>query len=267
MKVANRYRIGDLPNERKVHQKFTPYLGGVAIVLTVIISTSVSVFLVPIIAGKVPSHYYILGIACLCITLVGIYDDLKKLSFSTKFYCQIAAAALVVIGGFNFEVIYLPVIGQIHLGVFSFVFTLLWIVFITNAMNLLDGLDGLAAGVAMIIFSIFTLIALYHGRTLVGLINGILFLACLGFLRYNYYPASIFMGDAGSLFLGFSISVISLEIGRIGDTNSLNLIIPLTVLAVPALDTFISFFRRASKRMHPFKADKEHIHHRLMSIG
>jgi len=267
MKIAIRYRIGDIPNERKVHQKFTPYLGGVAIVLAVIISTSVSVFLVPIIAGKVPSHYYILGIACLFITLVGIYDDIKKFSFSTKFYCQIAAAALVVIGGFNFDVIYLPVIGHIHLGVFSFVFTLLWIVFITNAMNLLDGLDGLAAGVAMIIFSIFTLIALYHGRTLVGLINGILFLACLGFLRYNYYPASIFMGDAGSLFLGFSISVISLEIGRIGDTNSLNLIIPLTVLAVPALDTFISFFRRASKRMHPFKADKEHIHHRLMNIG
>ncbi len=265
--IALKYQIGDTPGPRKVHQRFMPYLGGVAIVLSVIVGTAASVFLVPIIAGKVPSHYYILGIACTFITLVGLHDDIKGLKFTTKFYCQIAAAILVVIGGFQFDTIYLPVFGNIHLGTFSFIFTLLWIVFITNAMNLLDGLDGLASGVAMIIFAMFAIIALQSGRTLVALINIILILANLGFLRYNFYPASIFMGDAGSLFLGFSISVISLEIGRIGDSNSLNLIIPLTVLAVPALDTTISFFRRAGKRMHPFMADKEHIHHRLMTIG
>lgn len=266
-RLAIKYQIGDTPSPRKVHQRFMPYLGGVAIVLSVIIGTAVSVILVPIIAGKVPSHYYILGVACTFITLVGLYDDIKGLKFSTKFYCQIAAAILVVIGGFQFDTIYLPVFGSIHLGALSFIFTLLWIVFITNAMNLLDGLDGLASGVAMIIFAMFAIIALQSGRTLVALLNIILILANLGFLRYNFYPASIFMGDAGSLFLGFSISVISLEIGRIGDSNSLNLIIPLTVLAVPALDTVISFFRRAGKRMHPFMADKEHIHHRLMTIG
>ena len=265
--IALKYQIGDTPGPRKVHQRFMPYLGGVAIVLSVIVGTAASVFLVPIIAGKVPSHYYILGIACTFITLVGLHDDIKGLKFTTKFYCQIAAAILVVIGGFQFDTIYLPVFGNIHLGTFSFIFTLLWIVFITNAMNLLDGLDGLASGVAMIIFAMFAIIALQSGRTLVALINVILIFAKLGFLRYNFHPASIFMGDAGSLFLGFSISVISLEIGRIGDSNSLNLIIPLTVLAVPALDTTISFFRRAGKRMHPFMADKEHIHHRLMTIG
>lgn len=265
--LAIKYQIGDTPGPRKVHQRFMPYLGGVAIVLSVIIGTAVSVFLVPIIAGKVPSHYYILGIACTFITLIGLYDDIKGLKFTTKFYCQIFAAVLVVIGGFHFDTLYLPVIGSIHLGGFSLVFTLLWIVFITNAMNLLDGLDGLASGVAMIIFAMFAIIALQSGRTLVALINIILILANLGFLRYNFYPASIFMGDAGSLFLGFSISVISLEIGRIDDSNSLNLIIPMTVLAIPALDTTISFFRRAGKRIHPFMADKEHIHHRLMTIG
>lgn len=265
--VALKYQIGDTPNVRKVHEKFIPYLGGVAIVLSVIVGTAVSVFMVPIIAGKVPSHYYILGIACTFITLVGLYDDLKGLKFSTKFYCQIFAALLVVIGGFQFDTIYLPVLGNIHLGAFSFLFTLLWIVFITNAMNLLDGLDGLAAGVATIIFATFAIIALQSGRTLVALINVILILANLGFLKYNFYPASIFMGDAGSLFLGFSISVISLEIGRVDNTNTLNVILPLMVLAVPALDTLIAFFRRAGKRMHPFMADKEHIHHRLMTIG
>ena len=265
--VALKYRIGDTPNVRKVHTKFIPYLGGVAIVLSVIIGTGISVLMVPIIAGKVPAHYYILGIACTFITLVGLYDDLKGLKFSTKFYCQILAAILVVVGGFQFDTLYFPVIGNIHLGAFSFLFTLLWIVFITNAMNLLDGLDGLAAGVATIIFATFAVIALQSGRTLVALINVLLILANLGFLRYNFHPAKIFMGDAGSLFLGFSISVISLEIGRIDDTNTLNVIVPLTVLAVPALDTLVAFFRRASKRMHPFMADKEHIHHRLMTIG
>ncbi len=265
--IAIKYQIGDTPNARKVHKKFVPYLGGVAIVLSVIVGTVVSIILVPIIAGVVPHHYYILGIACLFITLVGLYDDLKSLKFSTKFYCQIAAALLVVIGGFQFDTLQLPVIGDIHLGMFSFIFTLLWIVFITNAMNLLDGLDGLASGVATIIFATFAVIALQSGRTLVALINVILILANLGFLKYNFHPAKIFMGDAGSLFLGFAISVISLEIGRVGDSNTLNLIVPLTVLAVPALDTFISFFRRAGKRMHPFMADKEHIHHRLMSLG
>ncbi|RKY59232.1 MAG: hypothetical protein DRP96_07285 [Candidatus Neomarinimicrobiota bacterium] len=265
--VALKYHIGDIPNVRKVHKRFIPYLGGVAIVLSVIIGTGISVFLVPIIAGKVPTHYYILGIACTFITLVGLYDDLKGLKFSTKFYCQIFAAILVVVGGFQFDTLYLPVLGNIHLGTFSFLFTILWIVFITNAMNLLDGLDGLAAGVATIIFATFALISMQSGRTLVALINVLLLLANLGFLKYNFHPASIFMGDAGSLFLGFSISVISLEVGRVGHTNTLNIILPLMVLAVPALDTLIAFFRRASKRMHPFMADKEHIHHRLMSIG
>lgn len=265
--VAIRYRVGDMPNPRKVHHDFMPYLGGVAIVLTAIIGTACSIILVPIIAGKVPAHYFVLGIACTFITLVGLYDDLKRLRFSTKFYCQVLAALIVVAGGFHFDTIYLPLIGEISLGIFSYVFTLLWIVFITNAMNLLDGLDGLAAGVATIIFAVFAVIALQSGRTLVALVNLLLILANLGFLRYNFHPASIFMGDAGSLFLGFSIAVISLEIGRIGDSNSLNLIVPLTVLAVPALDTTVSFFRRAGKRMHPFRADKEHIHHRLMSIG
>lgn len=264
---AIKYHIGDNPSPRKVHEHFVPYLGGLGILISVIIGTVISIFLVPEIAGPVPKKYIILGIACTFITVVGLFDDLKGLRFSTKFYCQIAVSLLVVIGGYNIESIYLPLIGTIPLGIFSYVFTLLWIIFITNAINLLDGLDGLASGVATIIFVTFAIIALHNGRTLVALINIILIMANLGFLKYNIHPATIFMGDTGSLFLGFATSIISLEIGRIGETDSLNVIVPLTVMAVPFLDTTISFFRRASKHMHPFMADKEHIHHRLMSIG
>jgi exopolysaccharide biosynthesis polyprenyl glycosylphosphotransferase len=267
IRIANRYHIGDAPGPRKVHKVFMPYLGGAAILLAILIGTGLSIWLVPAIAGLVPHHYYILGCACVFMSLIGLYDDLKKIRFSTKFYAQIIAAIMVVVGGLHFDSIYLPLLGVVPLGVSSWVLVIFWIVFITNAMNLLDGLDGLAAGVSTIIFAVFAAIAWQSGRTLVGLVNILFIFANLGFLRYNRHPAKIFMGDAGSLFIGFSTAVISLEIGRIPETNTLNMLLPLTVMAVPVLDTMISFFRRASKRMHPFRADKEHIHHRLMSIG
>ena len=266
-KIAIRYHIGDLPAPRKVHHGFVPYLGGAAILVSVLIGVAASIFLLPEVAGVVPRRYYVLGISAVFIALVGLYDDLKKMKFSTKFFFQIITACMVVWGGMHFEVVYIPGIGAFELGAFSFLFVILWIVFITNALNLLDGLDGLAAGVSSIILLIFAVIALKSGRTLVALVNILLILGNLGFLRYNFHPASIFMGDCGSLFLGFSIAIISLEVGRIGDTNSINALIPLTVMAMPVLDTTISFFRRAGKHILPFKADKEHIHHRLMSIG
>jgi len=266
-KIAIRFHIGDEPDPRKVHKKFMPYLGGLAIFISMIIGILLSVYLLPVVAENVPRRYYFLGVTGIIIALVGLYDDLKKMRFSTKFYFQIIAAVVVVFGGLKFDTLYIPFIGNIGLGWFGIVFTIFWIVFITNAMNLLDGLDGLAAGVSTIIFFIFALIALHSGRTLVALVNVLFIAANLGFLRYNFHPASIFMGDTGSLFIGFSTAIMSLEIGRVGHTDCLNCIIPITVMAVPVLDTTISFFRRVSKHMHPFMADKEHIHHRLMSIG
>lgn len=266
-KIAHRYHIGDLPGERKVHKVFMPYLGGVAIFLSIIVGILLSIYLLPIVAENVPRRYYFLGITGILIALVGLYDDLKKMRFSTKFYFQIIAAVIVVLGGLRFESLYIPIIGEIELGWFSIIFTIFWIVFITNAMNLLDGLDGLAAGVTTIIFLTFTLIALHSGRTLVALITLLFIAANLGFLKFNSHPASIFMGDTGSLFIGFSTAILSLEVGRIGHTDCLDIIIPVMVMAVPILDTTISFFRRTSKHMHPFMADKEHIHHRLMSVG
>ncbi len=265
--IAVKYHIGDEPGPRKVHKKFMPYLGGVAIFLAIIIGTLLSVYLVPIVAENVPRRYYFLGVTGIIVALVGLYDDLKKMSFSTKFYFQIVAAIVVVLGGLKFDSLFFPFIGEVELGWAAVIFTVFWIVFITNAMNLLDGLDGLAAGVSLIIFFTFALISLHTGRTLVALINFLFIAANLGFLRYNHHPASIFMGDTGSLFIGFSTAILSLEVGRIGHTECLNFIIPVAVMAVPVLDTTIAFFRRASKHVHPFMADKEHIHHRLMSIG
>ncbi|MBO8129920.1 MAG: exopolysaccharide biosynthesis polyprenyl glycosylphosphotransferase [Candidatus Marinimicrobia bacterium] len=264
--VATRYHIGDVPGPRKVHKVFIPYLGGVAIYLSFLTGLLLLLVLLRNTIGGVPKYYPYLLIPSFLAVLVGLYDDLKKLGFATKFYAQIIISIIVVISGFEVRSVWLPLIGNISLGYLNPFFTVLWIVFFMNALNLLDGLDGLASGVSTIIFTCFAVISFYHGNDFLGILNIILIASNLGFLRYNYHPASIFMGDSGSLFLGYTISIMSLEVGkRIG--NSIDLALILTIMAIPFLDTTISFFRRASKKSHPFLADKEHIHHRLMSIG
>jgi len=264
--IATKYHIGDMPGPRKVHKAFIPYLGGVAIYISFLIGMGLSFLLMPEYFSFASKYHSFLLISSITMVAVGLYDDLKRLGFATKFYAQILAGIIVVIGGYRVESFYLPLIGTIHLGAFSPVFMILWIVFFTNALNLLDGLDGLASGVSTIIFSSFAIISFYSGKPLLGVINIVLIASNLGFLRYNYHPASIFMGDSGSLFLGYAVSILSLETGKIHG-NSVDLLLVLTILAIPFLDTTISFFRRASQKAHPFLADKEHIHHRLMSIG
>ncbi len=255
-----------MPNKRKVHREFMPYLGGAAILLSVLTGLGLAVILLPEIAGKVPQRYYLLGLSCVIMSILGLLDDIKNINFKVKFVIQILMA-VVVLQAYQFEQFYVPFLGFIHLGYFSPVFVLLWIVFITNAMNLLDGLDGLASGVSVIILTTFLVLALSSGQTLVGLICLLLIVAILGFMKYNYHPAEIFMGDAGSLLLGFSIAIISLEVARIEDSNNINIFRSLMALSIPALDTSLAFFRRISRRMHPFLPDKEHIHHRLLAIG
>lgn len=267
MRIAIRFNVGDVPSPRKIHKVFVPYLGGIAILISVMIGIVLTFIIFPDLMGTIPKYYYFIASGCLFISLVGLYDDLKKLSFSKKFLAQVIAAVFVVLGGFQITTLSLPVVGHIHLGLFSYLFTIFWIVFVTNALNLLDGLDGLASGVSTIIFISFAIISFQAGNTLFAVIAVVFIAANLGFLRYNFHPASIFMGDAGSLFLGFSISILSLEAVKLPGTHTVYFIIPLTIMAVPILDTTISFFRRTGKKMHPFVADKDHVHHRLMTIG
>lgn len=266
MKIARKYNIGDMPNKRKVHREFMPYLGGSAILFSVILGVAISVIFLPDITWRIPQRYYWLGLSCFVMALMGLVDDIKNINFKIKFLIQIAMS-LVALKGFHFEEFYIPFWGYIHLGYLSPVFILLWIVFITNAMNLLDGLDGLASGVSVIIFLTFFVLAMSSGQTLVALICMLMIAGILGFMKYNYHPAKIFMGDAGSLLLGFSIAIISLEVARIDDSNNINIFRSLMALSIPALDTGLAFFRRLSRRMHPFLPDKEHIHHRLLAIG
>lgn len=264
--LAIKLDIGDVPNKRKIHKKFVPYLGGLGILISIILATGLSILLVPKITKFIPDRYYLLGLSCVSISLVGLVDDIKNINFRIKFVAQLLAA-IVIAMGLPFDEVYIPIAGVVYLGHFTFPLVILWVIFITNAVNLLDGLDGLAGGVTIIALSAFTIVALFQQEALVGLMSLIIIFAVLGFMKYNYHPASVFMGDAGSLLLGFSISIISLEAGRIEGTNTLDILIPVFILIVPILDTILAFFRRLSKSMNPFLPDKEHIHHRLIASG
>lgn len=256
-KLAIKWNVTDKPNDRKVHNKAMPYLGGLAIYISfmigLIISHEKSPYLWPIIIGS--------GI----IIVTGILDDIYDLSPRTKFICQLLAAVVALIGGFDLEFINLPFGGQVEFGYFSIPLTILWIVGITNAINFIDGLDGLAAGVSSIALITLSIMSLIQGDFFVLTIALVLLGSTLGFLPYNFYPAKIFMGDSGALFLGYMIAVLSL----LGFKNItfLSFVIPIIILGVPISDTFFAMMRRFIQRKPLSSADKLHLHHRLLSSG
>lgn len=262
------YKIGDYPGERKIHTRFIPRMGGAAIILGFagVLLTSILLGSVLSVGGDV-----FLGIiaSLILITLLGIYDDIRGVGSLGKLIVQGIAAGLVIHFGLRITYLSLPFVGSVDLGFLSIPVTVLWLVGVTNAVNLLDGLDGLAAGVSVIVATSFFLIGFYlNDRFLMVASVGIVF-SCLGFLRYNFHPASIFMGDTGSLFLGFLLACLGLYILRHPGPEgmSLSLLVPIVALAVPIVDTSVAFFRRLKRGMHPLRPDKEHIHHRLMDLG
>ncbi|MFD1037159.1 glycosyltransferase family 4 protein [Virgibacillus byunsanensis] len=258
IKYAKKLNATDKPNNRKVHTDPIPTLGGLAIFIS---------FLIGLLILQ-PSSEYHLAIVCgafLIITL-GLMDDLFDLSAKLKFLIQIAAAVLVVFwGGLQVEFINLPFGGQLQFGFLSTLVTVLWIVGITNAINLIDGLDGLAAGVSSI--ALFTIIgmAVIIGDVYVTTIALILLFSTLGFLRYNFYPAKIFMGDTGALFLGYMISVLALL--GFKNVTIISFVIPIFILGVPISDTLIAIVRRYINKQPLSSPDSSHLHHRLVKSG
>lgn len=254
------YKIGatDKPNYRKVHQKIMPRLGGLAIyisfILGVLILRPESPYAMSIIIGSI------------VIVITGILDDLIELSAKVKLMGQLVAAAIVVIwGGVQVEFINLPFGGQMEFGFLSIPLTILWIVGITNAINLIDGLDGLAAGVSSIALITISGMAVIMGDMYVATIGAVLLMSTLGFLVYNFYPAKIFMGDTGALFLGYMISVLSLL--GFKNVTLISFIIPVIILGVPISDTFFAIIRRLVNKQPISAPDKSHLHHCLLGLG
>jgi UDP-GlcNAc:undecaprenyl-phosphate/decaprenyl-phosphate GlcNAc-1-phosphate transferase len=258
IKFALKIGAVDQPNKRKVHIKPMPRIGGLAIFIGVVIGYFVSgVYFIPITA---------ISIGGIVILLLGIWDDLKTLSAKTKLITQTLAAVIVISSGLLIEVVHIPLMGTFNIGFLSLPLTLLWIVGITNSINLIDGLDGLATGVSSIILITIGSLAFIHGKTLILTFCIILLGSLLGFLIYNFYPAKIFLGDMGALFIGYSISVISL-LGLYKSVTLFSIFVPLLLLGVPLFDTLFAIIRRIVNQTGIMSPDKNHLHHRLMSKG
>ncbi len=264
--AARKLHFGEVPSDRKMHEKIMPHMGGIGIFAGFIWGILISSLLLPAVFEQIISSYSGIIIASFFAVLLGAYDDLKGMNAAQKFSGEFIIAAILIFSGFSIKILDLPFGFTIDLGIWSVLLSFLWLVGLINAVNLMDGLDGLAAGVISI-----SVIVIIFGAVQVQ--NWALLVVCLallaglfGFLKFNYHPASIFMGDTGSLFLGLLLAALSIK-GFQGPGGRINIIIPIIILAIPIGDTGIAFFRRLNKGRHPFKPDKDHLHHRLIHMG
>lgn len=261
-KIAIRINAVDIPKERKIHKEPIPLLGGVVIYTAFIIG----VLCKPGIVSK--SELGII-IGATIIVLGGVIDDLKDLKPIYKLLFQIAAAVVLIIVGIEIKLITNPFSGIkefLDLTYIGIPLTIIWVVGVTNAFNLIDGLDGLAAGLAFISSVTILIIAVMNNRYEAALLTGILSGALLGFLPYNYNPASIFMGDAGAQLLGFLLASISIQ-GTIKSATAFAVAVPILAFGLPLYDTLFAMIRRKMNGKPIMQADKGHLHHRLLSIG
>ncbi|NLW45253.1 MAG: undecaprenyl/decaprenyl-phosphate alpha-N-acetylglucosaminyl 1-phosphate transferase [Syntrophomonadaceae bacterium] len=258
IKLAFRIGAVDQPSARKVHSQPMPRLGGtgifLAFVLVVVATVNVDRILMGILLG---------GTA---VFLVGVLDDIYRLSPWAKLAAQIAAALIAVYCGVRVDVMTNPFDGVLQLGALSIPLTLLWIIGITNAVNLIDGLDGLAAGVCAIAAVTIGIVAWKGNQVVIAYVALVLTGAVLGFLPHNFHPARVFMGDSGSMFLGFVLACLSVS-GLAKGATLISLCIPVIILGIPVFDTLFAIIRRVNNQKPIFGADKDHLHHRLMEMG
>ncbi len=287
--IAGAHRLGalDLPGGRKQHRAPVPRIGGVA----VFVGFAVALAFGAAVAGrlyplpKFDVYWSGFGAAAVGILLLGLVDDVRGISFGWKFAGQIAAAGFIWLCGFRIESILNPVgSGPLHLGWMSLPVTVLWVVGVTNAVNLIDGLDGLASGVALITTVSVAVVGAYRGALGVTVVGVALAGSLVGFLRFNFNPARIFLGDCGSMFLGFVLAVSAVRGSQKGPVV-VAIVFPFLVLGLPILDTGFAFLRRlywvarigvrsgrplvyvARNIQRVFLPDRGHIHHRLIGVG
>lgn len=253
---SRKFGFVDYPNNRKVHLKPIPYLGGVAILISFAIGVLIS--------RPIEAEYEAIILGGIVIVIVGIIDDKYDLKPGLKLIGQIAASLVPVSYGILIDRI-TPFGVEIEFGVLAIPITILWVVGIINAINLVDGLDGLATGVSIIALSSIGFITILQGNIFVMMICVILIGACLGFLVYNFHPAKIFLGDNGAMLLGFIISVVSLM--GFKNITLISLFFPIIILAVPFIDMFFAALRRYRSNVSLVKADRSHLHHRLQNMG
>ena len=272
IKISSANGFVDRPNERKVHKEPIPYGGGIATFIGFLVASCVGMAIWKHYNPEISSRDLMLFcgflVAAFLSFVTGFIDDIINMPAKVKLLCQIFTVSIVMFFGilvdfftdpFGEGLIYLPIYIAVPVTIF-------WIVGITNAVNLLDGLDGLLGGITVISAVIFLFVAIMKGQLLVAGIMAALAGSALGFLKYNFHPAKIFMGDTGSLFIG-SIFAIASVVGGLKTTTTVAMVIPFLIMGLPIFDTAWAIVRRASNHQPIFKPDKGHIHHRLLALG
>lgn len=259
--LAIKIHAVDIPKDgRRMHKTPIPRAGGLAIFAGFLVST--------LFFGQMGSQLKAILIGALLIIVLGIVDDIISIKPLIKFAGQLVAALIPVLNGVIVERFTNPFShsGYLDLGVFAIPVTVLWIVGITNAVNLIDGLDGLACGVSTIATVTMFVIAILYSESQIALLMAALAGGCIGFLPYNMNPAKIFMGDTGAMFLGYLLAVTSVQ-GLFKFYAVISFAVPFIVLSLPIFDTTFAIVRRLARGQSPLHADRGHVHHRLIDLG
>ena len=248
----------DVPkDDRRMHTKPMPLCGGIAIFL----GFSVAMLLF----SEMTAESWGVWLGGLAIVILGILDDIFNLKAKLKFFLQFVAALIPVCFGLTME--HINFFGHnLHLGWFAYPLTLLWIVALTNAVNLIDGLDGLACSITAVGSASLFAVGAVMSSPAIMITSASLFGACMGFLPYNFNPAKIFMGDTGAMFLGYIVAALSVY-GFYQQPSSVSFMIPVLIFGFPIFDTIFAFTRRILAGRSPFSADRGHSHHRLIDRG
>jgi UDP-GlcNAc:undecaprenyl-phosphate GlcNAc-1-phosphate transferase len=270
-RLCVRFKLLDVPTDgRRVHTNAIPRLGGVAIYLSVLLALSSLFFVSNILTDTLRFYSPVLLkilIPTSLVLLLGIYDDLRGTSASVKFVGLALIASLFYAMGGRIEVLAVPFVGDVHFPpVIGFALTVFWLVAISNAFNLIDGMDGLATGAALFSSIVILIVALSGGHPVMIIVTIVICGALAGFLRYNFNPASIFLGDSGALFVGFLLAALSLT-GSQKATTAIAVITPILAFGLPVVDTTVTMARRMIGGRPIFQGDGEHIHHMLLSRG
>lgn len=270
-RLCGRFNLLDVPLDgRRMHSSAVPRLGGVAIYLSCVIALSTLPFVDNLLTQTLRGHASEILVTLIPATLVfffGIYDDLRGTNATVKLSALASIAILFFIMGGRIEELSIPFLGTVHLPlVVSFLVTVFWLVGIANAFNLIDGMDGLASGAALFSSLVILAISFVQGQPMMIVVSLVLCGALAGFLRYNFNPASIFLGDSGALFVGFTLAALSV-MGSQKATTTVAIVIPILAFGLPVVDTAVTILRRIISRKPIFQGDNEHIHHMLVARG
>lgn len=261
-RFALRFDLTDKPSARKMHSETIPRVGGIALFASFFLPFLLQLLFRQYVLQSSAEHFFFAG--AVLIFLLGLWDDVQELGFSLKIFGQVLIIVFVYFGGLQITVLTTPFGSNFFIGFLSLPLTVFWFLLVINAINLIDGLDGLAAGICLFVSLSMLFVCTVNGQytpafaALAG--------ALIGFLRYNFHPASIFMGDSGSYFLGYCLAALSIQ-GTIKGQVATALLIPVIALGIPLMDTLWAPIRRFINGQNIFHPDKKHIHHQLVKLG